>query len=75
MQYVGSTFTPPPPFRTSYSRRFDKGELINQANFFSCFLEVGRHGFLNDRTLQVVNRLFGGSKAREGFRQIQSGYF
>ena len=40
MQYVGSMFT---PFRTRFnnyklcSRRFDKGELVNQADFSGIF--------------------------------------
>ena len=74
MQYVGSTFT---PFRTRFndykscSRRFDKGELVNQADSFRHFLEVGHHGFLKDVTFQVVDKLFGDSRVKEGFWQFK----
>ena len=74
MQYVGSTFT---PFRTRFnnykscSRRFDKGELVNQADFFWHFSEVGHHGFLKDVTFQVVDKLFGDSRVKGGFWQFK----
>ena len=74
MQYVGSTFT---PFRARFnnykscSRRFDEGELVNQADFFRHFSEVGHRGFLKDVTFQVVDTLFGDSKAKEGFWQFK----
>ena len=74
MQYVGITFTPFPTRFNNYkscSRRFDKGELANQADFFRHFLEVGHHGFLKDVTFQVVDKLFGDSRVKEGYWQFK----
>ena len=74
MQYVGSTFT---PFRTrfdnykSYCRRFEKGEMVTQADFHRHFELAGHHGFMEDVKVQVIDRIFGESRVREGFWQFK----
>ena len=74
MQYVGSTFT---PFRSRFNsyksccRRFEKGEMVTQADFHRHFESAGHHGFMEDVKVQVTDRIFGESRVREGFWQFK----
>ena len=69
-QYVGSTFT---SFRVRFnnyksaSRRYSKGEVVTQADFFRHFTEGNHHGFMEDVSFQIIDRVFGESRHREGF--------
>ena len=70
MQYVGSTFT---PFRNRFNnykssfRKFEKGGMVGQANFCRHFELAGHYGFMEDFRVQVIERLLGESRVREGF--------
>ena len=74
MQYVGSTFT---PFRNRFNnyksscRKFEKGEMVGQADFYRHFELAGHHGFMEDVGVQVIDRLLGESRVREGFWQFK----
>eukprot|EP00794_Sanderia_malayensis_P018386 gene18386-20236_t len=56
MQYVGSTFT---PFRNRFNnyksscRKFEKGEMVGQADFYRHFELAGHHGFMEDVGVQM----------------------
>ena len=73
-QYVGSTFT---SFRArldnfkSASRTFSGGVLVPQAELFRHFTEDGHHGFLEDLSCQIIDRVFGVSRHKEGFWQFR----
>ena len=77
-QYVGSTFT---SFRVRFnnyksaSRRYSKGEVVTQADFFRHFTEANHHGFMEDVSFQIIDRVFGESRHREGFWQFKLGSF
>ena len=66
-QHVGSTFTT----YKSASDRFDKGESGTQEELFRHFTEADHHGFMEGISLQVINRIFGDSRQREGFWQFK----
>ena len=62
VQYVGSTCT---PFRLRFnnykacSRKFNLGASVPQVEFFRHFTEEGHHGFLNDISVKIIDRLTG----------------
>ena len=70
-QYVGSTFTT----YKSASDRFDKGESGTQEELFRHFTEADHHGFTEDISLLVIDRIFGDSRQREGFWQFKLASF
>ena len=78
MQYVGSTYT---SFRTRFNnfksccRRFEKGEMVTQADFQRHFELAGHHGFIENVKVQVIDRIFGESRVRKGFWQFKLGSF
>lgn len=45
--------------------------MVTQADFFRHFASVGHHGFQEDVTFQVIDRLFGESRIRESFWQFK----
>ena len=73
-QYVGSTFT---SFRArfnnykSVSRKFSGGVLLLQTEPFRHFTEAGHHRFLEDISFQIINRVSGVSRHKEGFWQFR----
>ena len=73
-QYVGSTFTTFTARFNNYksaSHRFDKGESGTQEELFRHFTEADHHGFMEGISLQVIDRIFGDSRQREGFCQFK----
>ena len=75
-QNVGSIFT---SFRVRFnnykSRRYSKGEVVTQADFFRHFTEANHHVFMEDVSFQIIDRVFGESRHREGFWQFKLGSF
>ena len=73
-QYVGSTFT---SFRARFnnykssSRKFSSGVAVTQAELFRHFTEANHHGFLEDVSFQIIDRVFGVSRHKEGFWQFR----
>ena len=73
-QYVGSTFI---PFRVRFnnykssSRRFFSGISVTQEELFRHFTEDNHHGFLEDISIQIIDRVFGDSRLWEGFWQFK----
>ena len=57
-------------FETTLIPSLENAPFVNQADFFRHFSEVGHHGFLKDVTFQVVDKLFGDSRVKEGFCQF-----
>ena len=73
-QYVGSTFTSFKARFNNYksaSRRFSGGVLVPQAELFGHFTGAGHHGFLEDVSFQIIDRVFGVSRHKEGFWQFR----
>ena len=74
VQYVGSTRT---PFRIRFnnykacSRKFSLGASVPQAEFFRHFSGEGHHGFLQDISVKIIDRLTGGDRIRESFWQYR----
>ena len=69
-QYVGSTFTSSKTRFNNYkssSRKFSYGLSVAQAEPFRHFTEVNHSGFLEDDTFQIIDRVVGESRLREGF--------
>ena len=73
-QYVGSTFT---PFRIRFnnykssSRKFSSGISVTQAELFRHFTEDNHHEFLEDVSVQIIDKVFGASRLREGLWQLK----
>ena len=69
-QYVGSTFT---LFRVRFnnykssSRRFSCRISVIQAEFFRYYTEDNHHGYLEDISVQIIDRVFRDSRLRDGF--------
>ena len=71
-QYVGSTFTSSSVRfnnHKSCSRKFSSGIWVTQAKCFRHFTEDNYHGFLEAISVQIIYRVFGDSRLREGFWQ------
>ena len=45
--------------------------MVAQADFFRHFKQAGHNGFMEDASCQVVDRLFGESRVKEGFWQFK----
>jgi len=69
-QYVGSTFT---FFRARFnnykssSRKFSCGVSVTHVELFEQFTEANHSGFLEYASFQVIDRVFGDSRHKEGF--------
>ena len=46
--------------------------MVTQADFHRHFELAGHHGFMEDVKVQVIDRIFGESRVREGFWQGRS---
>ena len=55
----------------SASRKFSGGVLVPPAELFRHFTEAGHHGLLEDVSFQIIYRLFGVSRHKEGFWQFR----
>ena len=77
-QYVGSTST---PFRLRFNnykacyRKFRLGSSVPQMEFFRNFSEEGHHGFLEDISVKIIDKLTGKDKIRESFWQYKLNTF
>ena len=73
-QYVGSTFI---SFRARFnnfnscSRKLSSGVAVTQAELFRHLTEANHHGFLEDVGCQIIDRLFGVYRHKEGFWQFR----
>ena len=45
--------------------------MVTQADFHRHFELAGHHGFMEDVKVQVIDRIFGESRVREGFWQFK----
>ena len=69
---MGSTST---PFRLRFNnykacyRKFRKGSSVPQMEFFRHFSEGGHHGFLEDISVKIIDKLTGKDRIRESFWQ------
>ena len=52
-------------------RKFNLGASVPQVEFFRHFTEEGNHGFLNDISVKIIDRLTGGNRMRESFWQYR----
>ena len=69
-QYVGSTFTSVKARLNNYksaSSKFYCEVSVLKAEHFRQFKEAGNPGFLEDVSFQIIDRVFGVSKHKEGF--------
>ena len=55
----------------SARRRFSKGGVFTQADLFRYFTEANHHGFMEDVSFQIIDRVSGESRHREGFWQVK----
>ena len=73
-QYVGSTFT---SFRARFnnykssSRTFSSGVAVTHSELFRHSTEANHNGFLEDVSFQIIDRVFGVSRHKEGFWQFR----
>ena len=73
-QYVGSSFI---SFRARFnnykssSRKFSSGVAVTQAELYRHFTETNHHGFLEDISSQIIDRVFRVSRHKEGFWQFR----
>ena len=73
-QYVGSTFPSFSARFTNYksaTKMFSGGLLVPQAELFRHFTKAGHHGFLEDISFQIIDRVSGVSRHKEGFWQFR----
>ena len=45
--------------------------MVTRADFHRHFELAGHHGFMEDVKVQVIDRIFGESRVREGFWQFK----
>ena len=69
-QYIVSTFT---PFRIRFDKykssrkKFSSGISVIHEELFIHFTEDNDHGFLEDVSVQIIDRVFGDFRLTEGF--------
>ena len=69
-QYVDRTFT---SFRARFnnywssSKKLSSWISVTQAELFKYYTEVNHHGFLEDVSFHIMDRLFGVSRHKQGF--------